>query len=132
MSMGAWVLLQVWLGGSWGVGGPAWQSYGTQLRKSSGLNAPRALVQVLNGADSKDFPYQTDNPRAAGWGDSLVSPCLNTENAPKLYVHFAYQRGGLMDPPKVTIPYAYGDFGPMAPGKSCGIPLEQAKRIALS
>jgi hypothetical protein len=100
MSMGAWVLLQVWLGGSWGVGGPAWQSYGTQLRKSSGLNAPRALVQVLNGADSKDLPYQTDNPRAAGWGDSLVSPCLNTENAPKLYVHFAYQRGGLMDPPE--------------------------------
>jgi hypothetical protein len=98
--MWGWILLQVWLGGSWGTSSSTWQSYGTELRKSSGLNALRAFCQVLNGATIAGLPYQDDNPRAAGWGDSLISACISTENAPALYVHFAYQRGGLMDPPE--------------------------------
>jgi len=100
MSIWGLTALQIWLGGSWGVPGSSWQSYGTQLRKSSAINAPRAFVMVLNGADARNLPYQIDNPRTAGWTDSLLSPCLNTESAPSLFVHFAYQRGGLMDAPE--------------------------------
>lgn len=102
MSIWGLIALQVWLGGSWGMPGPPWQSYGTQLRKSSAIKAPRAFVMVLNGADARGFPYLPDNPRAADWTDSLLSPCLNTENAPVIYVHFAYQRGGLMDAPEAN------------------------------
>ncbi len=102
MSLWGLIALQVWLGGSWGMPGPSWQSHGTQLRKSSAIKAPRAFVMVFNGADARGFPYQIDNPRAADWTDSLLSPCLNTENAPVIYVHFAYQRGGLMDAPEAS------------------------------
>ncbi len=100
MNLWGLIALQVWLGGSWGMPGPSWRTHGTQLRKTSAINAPRALVMVFNGADGRDFPYQIDNPRAADWTDSLLSPCLNTEGAPVIYVHFAYQRGGLMEAPE--------------------------------
>jgi hypothetical protein len=94
------VLLQVWLGASWGTSGPAWQTHGAVLRKSAALQSPRAFVMVLNGAGTADLPYQGDNPRGKGWNDSLISPCVATGTATALYVIFAYQRGGRLEPPE--------------------------------
>lgn len=95
-----WALfLQVW-SYSWGASGPSWAQYGAELRKSGALQSPRAYVMRLNGATRADLPYDSFNPRATGWGDSLISPCFDTRGYAAVYVRFAYQRGGYSDPPE--------------------------------
>lgn len=91
---------QVALIEEWGEAGSTWKLHGAELRKTSAYASPRAFSLLLNGADRYGLPYQTDNPRLEGWGDSAVSACLSLSPTSLYFVSFAYQRGGLMDPPE--------------------------------
>ncbi|MCS6895417.1 MAG: hypothetical protein NZZ60_04620 [Bacteroidia bacterium] len=77
-----------------------WRLYGAELRKTSAYNAPHAYALLLNGASRFDLPYQSDNPRLSGWGDSVVSGCIRMDSIGPAYLSFAYQRGGYMEPPE--------------------------------
>lgn len=77
-----------------------WELYGAELRKTSAYNAPHAYTLLLNGANTYGLPYQTENPRLSGWGDSTVSGCIRMDSIGLAYVSFAYQRGGRMEPPE--------------------------------
>lgn len=89
---------QILWGGEWGEAGLPWTFYGAELRKTSAVASPRAYTLLLNGADAAGLPYQTDNPRLQGPTDSAVSACISLSEP--TFVAFAYQRGGLMDPPE--------------------------------
>lgn len=97
-----WISLQVFLGGEWGqIPGKGWQLYGAEVRKTSAIASPRAYALLLNGADSRGLPYQTEDSRFQTWTDSVVSPCMDLSQVQgPVYVLFAYQRGGRMDPPE--------------------------------
>ncbi|MEN3040010.1 MAG: hypothetical protein ABDH66_00515 [Bacteroidia bacterium] len=77
-----------------------WQLYGAEFRKTSARQAPHAYALLLNGADKWGMPYQTENPRLSGWGDSVVSGCIRMDSIGPAYLSFAYQRGGYMEPPE--------------------------------
>ncbi|GIV25256.1 MAG: hypothetical protein KatS3mg026_0948 [Bacteroidia bacterium] len=95
-----WVWLQLFpLTAEWGETSPVWTFYGAEIRKTSAYQAPRAFCLLLNGANRSGLPYQTDNPRLSGYADSAQSPCIAPPQLP-VWVSFAYQRGGLMDPPE--------------------------------
>ncbi|RMF49183.1 MAG: hypothetical protein D6750_06470 [Bacteroidetes bacterium] len=95
-----WVWLQLFpLTTEWGEIPSAWTLYGAEIRKTSAYRAPRAFCLVLNGADRFGLPYQSENPRLSGYADSAQSPCIALSQLP-VWVSFAYQRGGLMDPPE--------------------------------
>ncbi|MCX7606192.1 MAG: hypothetical protein N2170_02845 [Bacteroidia bacterium] len=92
---------QVFLGTEWGERSPAkWVFYGAEIRKTSAYQAPRAYALLLNGAQQSGLPYQTDDTRLQSWGDSALTDCIDVYGAAPLCVSFAYQRGGLMDPPE--------------------------------
>lgn len=96
MTLLIWAQL-LW-GGEWGQTPIPWTLYGAELRKTSAMAAPRAYTLLLNGADARGLPYQTDNPRLQGPVDSAVSECISLTGP--AFVAFAYQRGGLMEPPE--------------------------------
>lgn len=77
-----------------------WTLHGAELRKSSAYNSPYAYTLLLNGADKMGRPYQSENPRLSGWGDSAVCGCIRMDSIGPAYVIFAYQAGGKMDPPE--------------------------------
>ncbi|MCX8112225.1 MAG: hypothetical protein N3E49_03370 [Bacteroidia bacterium] len=77
-----------------------WRLHGAELRKSSAYDAPHAYTLLLNGADIHGFPYQTDNPRLSGLGDSAVCGCIRMDSIGPAFISFSYQRGGRMDPPE--------------------------------
>lgn len=77
-----------------------WQFYGAELRKTSAYNAPHAYTLLLNGANQFGLPYQTDNPRLSDWGDSVVCDCIRLDSIGPVFISFAYQAGGRMEPPE--------------------------------
>lgn len=77
-----------------------WQFYGAELRKTSAYNAPHAYTLLLNGANQFGLPYQTDNPRLSDWGDSAVCGCIRLDSIGPVFISFAYQAGGRMEPPE--------------------------------
>ncbi|MCS7297423.1 MAG: hypothetical protein RMK19_08970 [Bacteroidia bacterium] len=77
-----------------------WQLYGAELRKTSAYEAPHAYTLLLNGADAYGLPYQTTNSRESEWGDSAICDCIRMDSIGPAMVSFAYQRGGLMEPPE--------------------------------
>ncbi|GIV23352.1 MAG: hypothetical protein N3A68_01690 [Bacteroidia bacterium] len=97
-----WVGLQIFLGAEWGqLPSSGWQLYGAELRKTSAIASPRAYILLLNGADARGLPYQTEDSRFQTWTDSAVSPCIDLSQVQgPVYALFAYQRGGLMDSPE--------------------------------
>lgn len=78
-----------------------WQLYGAELRKTSAYNAPHAYTLLLNGANQFGLPYQTDNPRLSGLGDSAVCGCIPLDSIGPVFISFAYQAGGRMEPPEI-------------------------------
>lgn len=89
---------QILWGSEWGESTLPWTLYGAELRKTSAVASPRAYTLLLNGADAAGLPYQTDNPRLQGPADSALSDCIPLSGP--AFVAFAYQRGGLMEPPE--------------------------------